>query len=42
MLNFRSGYMKIFKISMDLDKYEFMFTITNTFKIENFFLLKKN
>ena len=27
--------MKIFKISMDLDKYEFMFTITNTFKIEN-------
>lgn len=33
--------MKIFKISMDLDKYEFMFTITNTFKIENFFFTKE-
>lgn len=33
--------MKIFKISMDLDKYEFMFTITNTFKIENSYFSKE-
>lgn len=33
--------MKIFKISMDLDKYEFMFTINSNFKIENSFFTKE-